>query len=80
MVSFIEDIANVLERHGKCKDVPPKRAAKYVESCLRALDKVSGNEEKPAPKMVVKKQEGVTVKTTPLFGNIPFETPTETPE
>lgn len=60
MVSFIEDIANVLERHGKCKDVPPKRAAKYVESCLRALDKVSGNEEKPVPK-----QKRVVVETTP---------------
>lgn len=69
MVSFIEDIANVLERHGKCKNVPPKKAAKYVESCLRALDKVTGQEEEK-PKMEVKKQEGVTVTTSDMLSSL----------
>jgi hypothetical protein len=41
MVSFIEDMSNLLERHGKNKNIPPKKVAKYVESCLRALDKVT---------------------------------------
>ncbi len=69
MVSFIEDIANVLERHGKCKNVPVKKAAKYVESCLRALDKVTGQEE-DKPKMQVIKQEEVTVTTSDLLSNL----------
>ena len=68
MVSFIEDIANVLERHGKCKNVPVKKAAKYVESCLRALDKITGPEEKP--KMEVTKQEDVTITTSDLLSNL----------
>ncbi|HNR64682.1 MAG TPA: hypothetical protein PKJ95_00140 [Atribacterota bacterium] len=51
MVSFIEDIANVLERHGKCKNMPAKKVAKFIESSLRALDKVTGQEEeKSTPK------------------------------
>lgn len=69
MVSFIEDIANVLERHGKCKSIQPKKAAKYVESCLRALDKVTGQEEEK-PKMEVKKQEGVTVTTSDMLSSL----------
>ena len=48
MVSFIEDMANVLERHGKCKNLPAKKVAKFIESNLRALDKLTGaEEEKP---------------------------------
>lgn len=69
MVSFIEDIANVLERHGKCKNVPPKKAAKYVESCLRALDKITGPEEE-SKKMVVTKQEGVTITTSDMLSDL----------
>lgn len=69
MVSFIEDIANVLERHGKCKSIQPKKAAKYVESFLRALDKVTGQEEEK-PKMEVKKQEGVTVTTSDMLSSL----------
>ena len=68
MVSFIEDIANVLERHGKCKNVPVKKAAKYVESCLRALDKITGPEEE-SKKMVVTKQEEVTVTTSDMLSD-----------
>lgn len=52
MVSFIEDIANVLERHGKCKNMPAKKVAKFIESSLRALDKVTGQEEEKPKKEV----------------------------
>lgn len=68
MVSFIEDIANVLERHGKCKSIQPKKAAKYIESCLRALDKITGPEEE-SKKMVVTKQEEVTVTTSDMLSD-----------
>jgi hypothetical protein len=69
MVSFIEDIANVLERHGKCKNMPAKKVAKFIESSLRALDKVTGQEE-DKPKMQVIKQEEVTVTTSDLLSNL----------